>query len=72
MQIESELLYFRKNSGLLAVILDVGLHTLANFLVPMKRMVKTCRNPQWKGYWVKTALCWKTLGATSFGTHPTR
>ena len=72
LQIESELLYFRKNYGLAAVLASVILSTAADAMVVVKRLIK-CRFP------LGLITCWKharlvgTLFArTRWGTRPTR
>ncbi len=72
LQIESELLYFRKNYGVGAVLLNVLLHTLADLIIPMKRLLKTWKNPEWRAYGAHTGLYWLLLRNTAWGLKPTR
>lgn len=72
LQIESELLYFRKNHGVGAVVLNVLLHTLADFIIPIKRMLKTWKNPCWGVYREHMGLYWTSLRNTAWGLKSTR
>jgi GT2 family glycosyltransferase len=71
LQIESELLYFRKNHGLPAVVANVLLRTIANLIVPTKRRLKG-KNSEWTYYWRETLSYWSLCRDTSWGTRPTR
>ena len=71
-QIESELLYFRKNHGVATVWLNILLHTLANFIVPFVRMLKCKRKVGWVAHWENTRLYWVLFVQTNFGIKPTR
>lgn len=44
LQIESELLYFRKNMGLIAVLMHIMFYTFAECIVLLKRLVKSPTN----------------------------
>ncbi|MEO8342874.1 MAG: glycosyltransferase family 2 protein [Gallionella sp.] len=72
LQIESELLYFRKNYGAGTVLFNVILHTLADLIIPLKRWLKTWKSPDWKAYREHTGLYWLLLRNTSWGLKPTR
>lgn len=72
MQIESELLYFRKNHGVFATFFNVVLHTLANIIVPFKRFLKCKKSVGWHNYWINTNLIWSIYKKTSFGSIPLR
>lgn len=67
LRIESELLYFRKNHGLIAVLADVVLISLADALVAGRRLVRGRRRDPGR-----TALAWSLLFRTRLGTRPTR
>ena len=70
LQIESELLYFRKNGGLLASILNVLLITLADGLQILKDIV-TLNRPEWLYLRLKHSLIvWKCFFQTRMGKQP--
>lgn len=72
LQIESELLYFRKNYGLITVIVNVCLITLADSIQILKDFVKL-RRPQGRFIHLKhTLLFCNLLFRTSLGKYPTR
>lgn len=71
LQIESELLYFRKNHGTASVLLDVLLHSFADLILPIKRMLKA-RQPGWSASFEHLRLFWMLLWKTRFGSMPTR
>lgn len=71
-QIESELLYFRKNHGAFAAFSNVILHTLADFIVPFKRFLKCKRVVGWHDHWMHANLIWSIYKKTSFGCLPLR
>lgn len=71
-QIESELLYFRKNHGVLATFSDVVLHTLADFIVPFKKFLKFKKSVYWRDHWIHINLVWSIYKKTSFGCVPIR
>lgn len=71
-QIESELLYFRKNHGVTGVWMSVLLTTLGDVLMVLKRMLKR-NSPLCFGVYAKhVALVWSLFGRTHWGTRPTR
>ncbi|MHB1140952.1 MAG: glycosyltransferase family 2 protein [Sulfuricaulis sp.] len=72
LQIESELLYFRKNHGLAAVLLHFILTALADFIVPLKRFLKGKRPVSWKRYWQHTLLYWSLCRKTRWGCNSVR
>lgn len=72
LQIESELLYFRKNIGIAGVWLDVLLNSLADAIIVLKRLLKR-RSPVNAGAHANHAvLVWRLFWRTRFGTRPTR
>jgi len=71
-QIESELLYFRKNLGAGTVWLSVLLRTLADLIVPLKRMLKFKRRVGWVDNLAHARLYWTLFFQTNFGNKPTR
>lgn len=72
LQIESELLYFRKNFGLASVIGSVILSVLADIFIMTKRMLKPGVPLDQRGAWNRIALVVSTLIRTRFATHATR
>jgi GT2 family glycosyltransferase len=71
-QIESELLYFRKNHGAGAAWLIVFLRTLADLIVPLKRMLKVKKEVGWVRHWEHARLYWTLLFQTNLGNKSTR
>lgn len=72
LQIESELLYFRKNHGLHGACLSVILSTLANALIILKSLLST-KSLAGIGFHLKhTALIWSLFKQTNWGSRPTR
>ncbi len=71
-QIESELLYFRKNHGAATAWLSVLLRSLADFIVPFKQTLKFKNNVGWAECWAHTRLYWTLLVQTNFGSKPTK
>jgi len=72
LQIESELLYFRKNHGILAVVLHLMLTGLGDVILPLKRLIKGKRPVDWKSYWNHLGSYCGLAGKTGCGTRPTR
>lgn len=72
LQIESQLLYFRKNHGLPAVWADVLLTSLADAIIVMKRLLKGKKIIGLNGAWQHTALVWSLFRRTRWGIQPTR
>jgi len=72
LQIESELLYFRKNHGAGAALLNVLLQTLADFIVPLKRLLKGQHQVGWVHHWAHANLLWSLYRQTALGCKPTR
>jgi N-acetylglucosaminyl-diphospho-decaprenol L-rhamnosyltransferase len=72
MQIESELLYFRKNRGLLAVWLDVGLLTVGDAIVAMKRLVRRASLAESMRTVSRIRAVWSSFKRTNWGSRPTR
>jgi N-acetylglucosaminyl-diphospho-decaprenol L-rhamnosyltransferase len=72
LQIESELLYFRKNYGLACVLLNVFLTTLADMIRLIKDILKL-KDPN--GYFLHfrhSLLLWGLFFKTKMGAQPTR
>jgi N-acetylglucosaminyl-diphospho-decaprenol L-rhamnosyltransferase len=72
LQIESELLYFRKTFGLSGVWLDVLFNFLADAIIVLKRMLKRRSPLAARAYLGHAALVWRLFWHTGFGTRPTR
>jgi N-acetylglucosaminyl-diphospho-decaprenol L-rhamnosyltransferase len=72
LQIESELLFFRKNYGLAAMLAGVALTAVADTLSFFKAMVKGKTRLVINSSWTRTVLTWSLLKKTKFGTLPTR
>jgi N-acetylglucosaminyl-diphospho-decaprenol L-rhamnosyltransferase len=71
-QIESQLLYFRKHYGRVAVVADVLLTSLADAIIVAKRLVKGRKPFGLYGAWRHTALVWALFRRTRGGMQPTR
>ncbi len=72
LQVESELLYFRKNHGRLAVLMNVMLTTLANLIVLAKSILKMRGAGAFSACWQQSLLLWKIYFQTHFGNQATR
>jgi GT2 family glycosyltransferase len=72
LQIESELLFFRKNHGVLGVITHLTLNSLADFILFLKALIKL-KSPSDIFFYLKRALfAWKMYFLTRFANVPTR
>lgn len=72
LQIESELLFFRKNHGLFGVLVHLILNTLADLILSLKAVVKL-KSPSEVFFSLKrTLFVWKTYFRTGFAKVPTR
>jgi GT2 family glycosyltransferase len=72
LQIESELLYFRKNHGLIGVLVHLLLNSLADLILSLKSLIKF-RPPAIIFFNLKRALfVWKMFFRTQLATSPTR
>lgn len=72
LQIESELLFFRKNYGFLSMLAGVVLSSVTDAVVVFKRLVKGKRPVGLAAGWRHTALVWSLASRTRFGRYPTR
>jgi N-acetylglucosaminyl-diphospho-decaprenol L-rhamnosyltransferase len=72
LQVESELLYFRKNHGLLGVCSDVLLSLGADFVHASKQFLKGRGVVGASAAWKHAVLLLKLCGQTRLGTRPTR
>lgn len=71
LQVESELLYFRKHDGVPGLLLYMGLLLLGDAILAVKHLLKQ----RWKALaacWNNHKLVWRLLRATRLGTAPTR
>ena len=72
LQVESELLFFRKNHGLGGVLLDIGLSTVADALQVLKQLLKRADARSvaqgWRHFRLLMSLCVRTR----LGARPTR
>lgn len=72
LKIESELLYFHKNHGAMAVFSHVVLLTLADMIKLFKRGVELGSKDTLLGHLKHTSLVWSLYIKTRFATTPTR
>jgi len=72
LQIESELLYYRKNLGFGAALASVGLTWLAEGLNLIKRALKPGVPVNASSAWRHIALVWRIFAQTRWATRPTR
>lgn len=72
LQIESELLYFRKNNGLSAAWSSMTLTLLANAINLFKRAMKRSDATDAISTWRHSALVCRTFARTRWATQPTR
>jgi GT2 family glycosyltransferase len=72
LQIESELLYFRKNHGVAGVSMHLLLTTLADAIIALKRVLKRQSPPGLSVYARHCVLVWSLFGRTRWGMRPTR
>ncbi len=72
LQMESELLYFRKNHGRFAAFLNVLLVSVGDGIIVLKRMIKASKPYGLKDYMNHTILMWRLYVRTRFGLVSTR
>lgn len=72
LQMESELLYFRKNHGLPAALASVLLTTLGDAIIAAKRVFRGGRLSALGAHVGHAALAWSLFFRTRLGTRPTR
>jgi N-acetylglucosaminyl-diphospho-decaprenol L-rhamnosyltransferase len=72
LQIESELIYYRKHHGLIGVLLHAILGVIGDAVMALKGTIKG--RPQWFATttWQTTRETWRLLRATQIGLRPTR
>ena len=69
LQIESELLYFRKHHGIIGLLLFIALTNVADFLVAGKCLVRRLGLRSVREHWLTV---WRLAARTRMGTRPTR
>jgi len=72
LQLESELLYFRKNHGLITVMVDVFLISLADGAQALKNIFKPNRSINCYKHLSHMQMLWKLIIKTRLGRQPTR
>jgi GT2 family glycosyltransferase len=72
LQIESELLYFRKHHGRVGLASAIALTALANAYLALKWVVKRRDVAGTRPYWRHTGTTWTLLRRTGGATRPTR
>lgn len=72
LQLESELLFYRKNFGIAVMAADLLLNTLADAIITFKRLLKPKRLARPLAGWQHTRLMWSLARRTRLGTRPTR
>lgn len=72
LQIESELLYFRKHHGLVGVWLSIGLNAVASLILSSKWLIRRRRFRGVGVYWQEQLTRWMIFRRTSWATRPTR
>ena len=72
LQIESELLYFRKHYGLLGLAAHMLLVSLGDLILALKALLKGRGWPAIGACWQHARVTWALLRDTKFATQPTR
>jgi|SRR5450830_40888 len=72
LQVESELMYFRKNHGALAVFCNVMLSNLASLINLLKSILKARHPIPFRLCGQQIVMVWKSFFQTRFGTKATR
>jgi N-acetylglucosaminyl-diphospho-decaprenol L-rhamnosyltransferase len=72
LQMESELLFFRKNHGVIGAWLNVLLTTLGDAIIAAKRLLKRRSSVGTQNCASHVALLWSLFRRTAWGTRPTR
>ncbi len=70
LQIESELLYFRKNLGLFSTLIHLTLFSCAELILMLKRAIKTRFNIEQTFDFKSLLLMWRLFFKTHVGTKP--
>jgi len=72
LQIESELLYFRKHYGLLGLLLHFFLIHLGSVMLVMKGILKGQGKARLSACWQQLRMSWRLLRKTHMATRPTK
>ena len=72
LQIESEMLYFRKQYGLSGLCLSLGLMSVADAVLVLKWLLRRRTFRGAASYWTDLAVRWSLLRRTAWATRPTR
>jgi GT2 family glycosyltransferase len=72
LQIESELLYFRKHHGLLGLAWHMFLVTVGDFILALKALLKGRGRAAIKACWEHARVTWALLRETRLASQPTR
>ena len=72
LQIESELLYFRKHHGLLGLACAYVLVSLGDLILALKALLKGRGRAAIGACWQHTRVTWALLRETKFASQPTR
>jgi GT2 family glycosyltransferase len=72
LQIESELLYFRKHHGVAGLALHMGLVSLGDLILALKALLKGRGRAAIGACWQHTRVTWALLRQTRFASQPTR
>ena len=72
LQIESELLYFRKNHGVAGVLASVLLTTATDAILLLKHLLKGREAAALPAYWQNVGAVWRLFARTRWGATPTR
>lgn len=72
LRIESELLYFRKNLGLGAVLINTILQTASNLMLPTKRLIKLRYPFYYRNGLSRSKILWQLFIRTRLASQPTK
>jgi hypothetical protein len=72
LQIESELLYFRKHFGVFGVAASMLASSLADAILAFKQLLRKRDSRRFGALWSHCAERWRLAARTRFGAHPTR
>ena len=72
MQVESEVLYFRKNHGAFALFLNIIFNFFLDLIIPFKQIFTCKRSSNWLQHWSHMNLLWRIYRKTKFGNIPIR
>ncbi|MCK5425046.1 MAG: glycosyltransferase family 2 protein, partial [Emcibacter sp.] len=69
---ESELLYFRKNYGIIGLFLTIILSNIADVIIIIKNAIRLRSNTDYLGHLKHILYVWGMLFSTKFGVRPTK